>query len=149
VLFQDYVENKLAIAANGALRLPADVEVTPGKWITKLDRHSPSRRQLLKELVSEQLGVYDRLTSNGKVVVTRISGHQDLIEPDAVSMTDWLRIMVQEEATRDPSHSAAKEALNHLELRPREALTVAASRLVKLNCTGQPYRNQTDHMFQK
>ena len=31
VLFQDYVENKLAIAANGALRLPADVEVNPGK----------------------------------------------------------------------------------------------------------------------
>ena len=40
--------------------------------------------------------------------------------------------MVQEEAARDHLHSAAKEALNHLELRPREGLTVAASRLVKL-----------------
>ena len=76
--------------------------------------------------------MYDRRTSDGKVVVTRISGHQDFIEPDAVSMTDWLRIMVQEEATRDPSHSAAREALNRLELRPREGFTVAASRLVKL-----------------
>ena len=30
VLFQDHVENKLATAANGALRLPADVDVENG-----------------------------------------------------------------------------------------------------------------------
>ena len=48
-------------------------------------------------------------------------------------MTDWLQIMVQEEAIRDPSHSAAKEALNHLDLKPRDAFAVAASRFVKLS----------------
>ena len=40
--------------------------------------------------------------------------------------------MVQEEAFRDPSHSAAKEELNNLKLRPSEAFAVVASRLVKL-----------------
>lgn len=74
----------------------------------------------------------DRLNSNGHVLVAHISGNKDLMEPDVVSLTYWLRIMNQEEALRDPSQCAAKEALNSLELRHRESFHVAASRSVKL-----------------
>lgn len=118
--------------ARGALKLPADVEIHSGKWITRLNRHIPSRRQLLNELVSDQLHVFDRLTSTGKRLVTRVSGHRDLVESDEVSVADWFRIMAYEETLKDPSHSIAKEALKSLELLPGKACAAAASRLVRL-----------------
>lgn len=49
-----------------------------------------------------------------------------------VNVTDWLQIMVQEGALKDPLHHNAKEALDDLELGQGKALTVAASILVKL-----------------
>lgn len=53
------------------------------------------------------LDVFDKLTSSGNDLLYRLSGHQDLVESDTVSVKDRLPIGVQEEALRDPSHSTA------------------------------------------
>lgn len=130
-MLQDHVKKSLAVVADGTLKLPADVEIHSGKWVTRLDHKGPTPRRMFRELTSDQIDFYPKLTSTESIVVIiRVSRHQDLTESDGDSLTDT--------PYHDPRGSFEgsltpyrEGSLDDLGLRPGEALKVAASRLVR------------------
>ena len=71
---------------------------------------SPSRRKLFVDLMSDGVDIQSQLTTIVGVKVIRISGHQDRVPSNTMAVTDWLRILVREEALRDPMLNDAEEA---------------------------------------
>lgn len=68
-LFQDHFEKESSVLADGVLKLPADVDIHSGKWVTELGHKSRISRRLFRELVPDQLDNYPKLMSTESVVV--------------------------------------------------------------------------------
>ena len=152
VMFQDYVKRVWKSTEKGMLALPPDVREVPGKWVTKPDRRSEERREVLIGLIDPGLKTHIMMTEGQPVQVFRISGQVDTIPQEEVTATDWLRLLVQEE-TRDKNASKAfKEALERIRLEPAETFTAAGQRLVRavratFAQTDTPHRSESDFFW--
>ena len=128
VTLQYKIATALSNTEYGALRLPED-QLIDGEWITQVDEYSARRREFLTELIVPYSHTYFALTSTGPVDVILVTGKQIQRPKNQVTLTDWLRLLVREEALDDSSLDYAKSALANVRKKPGEAWTTAAERV--------------------
>ncbi|CAM9599048.1 unnamed protein product, partial [Sphacelaria rigidula] len=82
----------------GIWALPNDTNTQTGVYRPLPDGMSSSRIELLSELLADYLGTHDELQSGRAVEVPTIHGSFITLQPDEVSVTEWLRKLVRESA---------------------------------------------------
>ena len=93
VLFQDKVSRVLSNTDGGVWALTPDRPAASGRSYLRpeLDSMTPLRRELLQELIGEDLGTHIELTSSGIVEVPTLDGSFAQIRAQDVAATEWLR----------------------------------------------------------
>ena len=92
--------------------------------------HLPSPGTLIR-LLGDNLLTHYKLTASEPVKVATLLGATAVLHPDRVTLTDWLRILVREQALIVDSTDMAREAFYAIQVRPGEEWRNVASRLVR------------------
>ena len=90
------------------------------------------RIDLLGDLISDPLDTHAKFSAKEPKIIIRESGEHNAAKTDQATTTDWLRLLVREEALSAPARRAAVKALDAIKLNPGEALSVAANKLVRV-----------------
>ena len=90
------------------------------------------RIDLLGDVISDQLDTHAKFSAKEPTTIIRVSGEHDTVKPEEATATDWLRLLLREEALCAPARRAAVKAQDAMKLDPGEALSVAANRLVRV-----------------
>ena len=109
VMLQDKIVRTLNTHELGELRLPRDEQDVRGFHI-RPDAHTFRRRELLIGLIGDNFLTRYRLTSSERVKAVALTGETAVLDPDHVTLTDWLRILVREQALVIESTDMAREA---------------------------------------
>lgn len=129
VILQDQAWRVLRFLGRGVLNLPED-EYIDGRWVTQVDDHSYHRLELLLDLIASRFAAYTVFGSSDRVDVYRVSGVTECVPRDRVTVTDWLRILVRDQALTSVSEEYARDALAAITLRPNETWREAANRVL-------------------
>lgn len=86
---------------------------------------------MLATLIGRHSYICSQMFSKQPIVVHRVSGQRDSLPPGKVTTTDWLRLLVREEALNRGARHAATEALERIRIKPGENYLFAAYRLVR------------------
>ena len=116
---------------SGAVRLEPDV-IVDGVWSTVPDEYTPRRNEMLSEFVQGHLATRDAMDSEQPVEVWSITGEVMLKQKHEVTCTDWLRLLVREQALTSGARELAETALHAISRQPNEAWAAAAARVVKV-----------------
>ena len=130
VMLQDKIASTLSTHELGELRLPRDKQDARGFHI-RPDAYIFRRRELLIGLVGDNLLTHYQLTSSEPVKIVTLLGATAVLHPEHVTLTDWLRILVREQALVVDSTDMAREAFYAVQIRPGEKWKNVASRLVR------------------
>ena len=132
VLFQDKVSRVLSNADGGVWALTPDRPAASGLSYLRpeVDNMTPLRRELLQELIGEDLGTHIELTSSGIVEVPTLDGSFAQIRAQDVAATEWLRKLVREGMLQSGAREAAGAALASIAVGEAEAWKAASRRLV-------------------
>ena len=131
-MFADKLTKTLRNMEQGIWALPADVFTSAGDYRPVPGAMTPSRKELLSELIADHLGTHDELQSGRTVEVPFITGSFAPLPPDEISVTVWLRKLVRESALQPGAADAARLALDNVGDKQGEAWSAAARRLVIL-----------------
>ena len=85
----------------------------------------------MTELIADYLPTFCQLVAAQPVVVYRITGQCKTILPSKATATDWLRMLVREEAIHPKATEASQSALDSISLNPGESWLAASARLVR------------------
>ena len=88
------------------------------------------RRELLIGLISDNFLTHYQLISSEPVTVVTLTGEIAVLGLDHVTLTDWLRILVREQACVIDSTDIAREGFPAEQVRPGEEWRNVAARLV-------------------
>ena len=151
VLLQEKVWSTVRHAEFAKLKLPEDVKVGK-KWITRTDHTTRQHVDLLLELVAPGGTTAHAMSSGTKVRVHRISGGTDLVPHNEVTATDWLRLLVREQALMSDSAENAREALAAMTVGSHEAWASAAGRVLlafraTLATASRPHQTETEFFW--
>ena len=136
VLFQDKVSRVLSNADGGVWALTPGCPAASGLSYLRpedrpeVDNVTPLRRELLQELIGEDLGTHIELTSSGIVEVPTLDGSFAQIRAQDVAATEWLRKLVREGMLQSGAREAAGAALTSIAVGDAEAWKAASRRLV-------------------
>ena len=108
-MLQDKIARTLNIHELGKLPLPRDKQ-DAREFHIRPDAHAFHRRELLFRLIGDNLLTHYQLTSSEPVPVVTLTGETAVLDPDDVTLTDWLQILVQEQALVIGSTDIAREA---------------------------------------
>ena len=81
--------------------------------------HLPSPGTLIR-LLGDNLLTHFKLTASESVKIVTLLGATAVLHPDRVTLTDWLRILVREQALIVDSTDMAREAFYAIQIRPGE-----------------------------
>ena len=127
VMLQQKVLSTLRNVDSGAMRLEPD-QYIDGKWTTMPDELTPRRLELLTDSTHDFLSVSHQFAAAEFVPVYLVTG-EVVEEPHSeVTVTDWLRLFVREQALTGGAVEFAQAALSAVTLKPAEAWTAAATR---------------------
>ena len=129
VMLQDKIARTLSTHELGELRLPRDEQDARGFHI-RPDAYTFRRREPLIGLVGDNLLTHYQLTASEPVKVVTLLGATAVLHPEHVTLTDWLRKLVGEQALIVDSTEMAREAFYAVQVRPGEEWRKVASRLV-------------------
>ena len=129
VLLQDRIARTLNAVNQGIFKLPDD-QTNGSSFVSTTANCSPQRRELLVDLISDQLLTHHQMTSGEPVIIYSIAGKRIEVEADEVTITEWLRLLVREAALVRGAATSARHALDSVVLKPAEAWPTAAARLV-------------------
>ena len=130
VVLQDKITRTLNTHELGELRLPRDEQNARGFHI-RPDAYTFRRRELLIGLVGVSLLTHYQLTASESVKVVTLLGATAVLHPEHVTLTDWLRILVREQALVVDSTDMVREAFYGVQVGPGEEWRNVASRLVR------------------
>ena len=130
VMLQDKIARTLNTHELGELRLPRDEQDAWGFHI-RPDAHTFRRRELLIGLIGDNLLTHYQPTSSEPVTVATLTGETAVLDPDHITLTDWLRILVREQALVIDSTDIAREAFLAVQARPGGEWRNVASQLVR------------------
>ena len=117
VMLQDNITGTLNTHELGGLRLPRDEQDVRGFRI-RPDAHIFRRRELLIRLIGDNFLSHYRLTSSEPVTMVTLTGETAVLDPDHITLTNWLRIVVREQALVIDSTDMAREASFTVQVRP-------------------------------
>ena len=129
VMLQQKVLSTLRNVDSRAMRLEPD-QYIDGKWTTMPDELTPRRVELLTDLTHDFLSVSHQLATAEFVPVNLITGEVVEKPHSDVTATDWLRLFVREQALTGGAVEFAQAALSAVTLKPAEAWTAAATRVL-------------------
>ena len=130
VMLQDKIARTLNTHELGELRLPRDKQNALGFHI-RPDAHTFRRRDLLIGMIGDNVLTHYQLTSSGPVTVITLTDESAVLDPNHVSLSDRLRILVWEQKLVIGSTDIAREAFLAVQIRPGEEWRNVASRLVR------------------
>lgn len=117
VLLQDKIWSKLRYAERWTLMLPED-ELVNGRWVTKTYSRTACRVDLSSELLAAVGTTAAALLSATHVHADLVPRGTDYVPRHKVTATDWLRLLVREQALADEYAKNAREALVAMTLEP-------------------------------
>ena len=109
VMLQDKIARTLSTHELGELRLPRDEKDARGFHI-RPDAYTFRRRDILIGLVGDNLLTHYQLTASESVKVVTLLGATAVLHSEHVTLTNWLRILVREQALVVDSTDMAREA---------------------------------------
>ena len=130
VMLQDKIAWTFNTHELGELRLPRDKQNALGFHI-RPDAHTFRRRDLLIGRIGDNVLTHYQLTSSGPVTVITLTDETAVLDPNHVTLSDRLRILVWEQKLVIESTDIAREAFLAVQVRPGEEWRNAASRLVR------------------
>ena len=130
VFLEEKLRSSFRTLESGVVRLEPD-EMVNGVWTTMPDQYTPRRVELLSEFVHDHLATRDAMNSDEPVEVWSITGEVQRKQKEDVTGTDWLRLLVREQALTSISKELALAALDAVSRQPNEAFAAAAARVVK------------------
>ena len=131
VYLEEKMRSMFRTLESGVVKLEPDVMVD-GVWTTVPDEYTPRRVEMLSEFVQDHLATRDAMNSDEPVEVWSISGEVQFKHKGEVTCTDWLRLLVREQALTSGSKELAETALDAVRRQPNEAWSAAAARVVKV-----------------
>ena len=130
VMLQDNTARTLNIHELGELCLPRDKQDAQGFHI-RPDAHTFRHQELLIGLIGDNLLTHYQLTSSEPLTVVTLTGETAVLDPVHVTLTDWLRILVREQALGIDSTDITREAFLAVHVRPGEEWRNVVSRLAR------------------
>ena len=126
VILQDKIARTVNTHELGELHLPRDEQDAQG-FRFRPDARTFRRRKPLIGLIGDNLLTHHQLTSSEPVTVVILIGETTVLDPDHVTLTDWLRILVRKQALVIESTGIAWEYFLTVQVRPGEEWRNVAS----------------------
>ncbi|CAN0447110.1 unnamed protein product, partial [Pylaiella littoralis] len=131
VFLEEKMRSTLRTLESGVAQLEKD-ELVDGGWSTVPDEHTPRRIEMLSEFVQGHLATRDAMDSDEPLEVWSLTGDVQIKRREQVTCTDYLRLLVREQALTSGSRELAETALDAIVRQPNEAWAAAAARVVKV-----------------
>ena len=134
-LFRDRLAEAFRMAGMGALTLEPDTPAAAGPGnVMKAwpDRNTPLRFSILYNLLSKSTAVSAAITSGTDVMVHNLNGDKCRVRYEHFSLTDALRLLVEEFTRGGQSIAHAQQALTYISLKTGESWQTGLNRLVQL-----------------
>ena len=129
-MLQEKIARTLSTRELGELRPPRDEQEARGFHI-RPDAYTFRRRELLIGLVGDNLQTHYQLTASEPVKVVTLLGATAVLHPEHVTLTDWWRILVREQALVVDSTDMARGAVYAVQVRAGEEWRNVASCLIR------------------
>lgn len=130
VFLEEKMRSMLRTLESGVVQLEKD-ELVDDVWTTVPDQYTPRRIEMLSEFIQGHLATRDGMDSDEPVEVWSITGDVQVKSKAEVTCTDFLRLLVREQALTSGAKELADAALDAVSRQPNEAWAAAAARVVK------------------
>lgn len=130
VFLEEKVRSSFRTLESGVIKLEPDVLVD-GMWTTVPDEYTQRRIEMISEFLHDYLATRDAMDSDEPVEVWSVTGQVQRKQKHEVTGTDWLRLLVREQALTSGAVGLAELALEGVTREPNEAWSAAAARVVK------------------
>lgn len=99
-MLQDFVQKYLASSIDEKYKLPKDVLDERGIYVARVDKHSPFRFQILKDVLVDGSKTNKDMLDCQPTNVHRIGSDSELSPLAQVMVTGWLRLLKAEEGRK-------------------------------------------------